>query len=95
MEMYVTHVRKRTMCGVDVEPERAKLNASASARSLCRVRHCTGDGIKMGEKVGAQTIDLEWVQVRHWCSSPLWPDAACGRTAGVWMLNRTRMGESF
>merc|ERR1719261_1723746 len=25
--------------------------------------HCTGDGIKMGEKVGASTIDLEWVQV--------------------------------
>jgi len=25
--------------------------------------HCTGDGIKMGEDVGAQTIDLEWVQV--------------------------------
>merc|ERR1712232_1417382 len=25
--------------------------------------HCTGDGIKMGMAVGAQTIDLEWVQV--------------------------------
>jgi flavocytochrome c len=25
--------------------------------------HCTGDGIKMGEQVGAKTIDLEWVQV--------------------------------
>merc|ERR1740138_1707217 len=25
--------------------------------------HCTGDAIKMGEKVGAQSIDLEWVQV--------------------------------
>merc|ERR1719199_2486839 len=25
--------------------------------------HCTGDGIKTGEKVGAKTIDLEWVQV--------------------------------
>merc|ERR1712050_515659 len=25
--------------------------------------HCTGDGIKMGEKVGAKAIDLEWVQV--------------------------------
>jgi succinate dehydrogenase/fumarate reductase flavoprotein subunit len=25
--------------------------------------HCTGDGIKMGEAIGAQTIDLEWVQV--------------------------------
>merc|ERR1711988_140779 len=25
--------------------------------------HCTGDAIKMGEKVGAETIDLEWVQV--------------------------------
>jgi flavocytochrome c len=25
--------------------------------------HCTGDGIKMGATVGAQTIDLEWVQV--------------------------------
>merc|ERR1712013_982177 len=25
--------------------------------------HCTGDGIKMGEAVGAETIDLEWVQV--------------------------------
>merc|ERR1711998_733262 len=25
--------------------------------------HCTGDGIKMGEKVGAETVDLEWVQV--------------------------------
>jgi flavocytochrome c len=25
--------------------------------------HCTGDGIKMGEKIGANTIDLEWVQV--------------------------------
>merc|ERR1711937_717723 len=25
--------------------------------------HCTGDGIKMGEKIGAKTIDLEWVQV--------------------------------
>ena len=26
--------------------------------------HCTGDGIKMGMQIGAQTIDLEWVQVR-------------------------------
>jgi flavocytochrome c len=25
--------------------------------------HCTGDGIKMGVEIGAQTIDLEWVQV--------------------------------
>jgi len=25
--------------------------------------HCTGDGIKMGEAIGAKTIDLEWVQV--------------------------------
>jgi flavocytochrome c len=25
--------------------------------------HCTGDGIKMGMAVGAQPIDLEWVQV--------------------------------
>jgi len=25
--------------------------------------HCTGDGIKMGELIGAKTIDLEWVQV--------------------------------
>merc|ERR1719372_17953 len=25
--------------------------------------HCTGDGIKMGESIGAQSIDLEWVQV--------------------------------
>merc|ERR1712084_139469 len=25
--------------------------------------HCTGDGIKMGEEIGAKTIDLEWVQV--------------------------------
>merc|ERR1712194_336217 len=25
--------------------------------------HCTGDGIKMGEALGARTIDLEWVQV--------------------------------
>merc|ERR1719281_2024255 len=25
--------------------------------------HCTGDGIKMGEAIGASTIDLEWVQV--------------------------------
>merc|ERR1712118_370802 len=25
--------------------------------------HCTGDGIKMGERIGAETIDLEWVQV--------------------------------
>merc|ERR1711937_359262 len=25
--------------------------------------HCTGDGIKLGESVGAKTIDLEWVQV--------------------------------
>merc|ERR1712187_834255 len=25
--------------------------------------HCTGDGIKIGEKHGAGTIDLEWVQV--------------------------------
>jgi len=25
--------------------------------------HCTGDGIKMGERVNAKTIDLEWVQV--------------------------------
>merc|ERR1712039_836416 len=25
--------------------------------------HCTGDAIKMGEKLGAETIDLEWVQV--------------------------------
>jgi len=25
--------------------------------------HCTGDGIKMSERVGAKSIDLEWVQV--------------------------------
>merc|ERR1712025_521225 len=25
--------------------------------------HCTGDVIKMGEAIGAETIDLEWVQV--------------------------------
>merc|ERR1712070_1230908 len=25
--------------------------------------HCTGDAIKMGESIGAKTIDLEWVQV--------------------------------
>lgn len=25
--------------------------------------HCTGDGIKMGEAVGAKSIDLEWIQV--------------------------------
>merc|ERR1712113_688375 len=25
--------------------------------------HCTGDAIKMGESIGARTIDLEWVQV--------------------------------
>merc|ERR550514_913006 len=25
--------------------------------------HCTGDSIKMGEAVGAKSIDLEWVQV--------------------------------
>merc|ERR1712061_957629 len=25
--------------------------------------HCTGDAIKMGEAVGAETIDLEWIQV--------------------------------
>merc|ERR1719162_2609960 len=25
--------------------------------------HCTGDAIKMGEAVGAESIDLEWVQV--------------------------------
>merc|ERR1711988_1739167 len=25
--------------------------------------HCTGDAIKMGEAIGANTVDLEWVQV--------------------------------
>jgi len=25
--------------------------------------HCTGDGIKMGEAIGASAVDLEWVQV--------------------------------
>ena len=25
--------------------------------------HCIGDGIKMGEAVGAKAVDLEWVQV--------------------------------
>merc|ERR1740115_65130 len=25
--------------------------------------HCTGDGIKMGEAIGAKAVDLEWVQV--------------------------------
>lgn len=25
-------------------------------------QHCTGDGIKMGEAIGARTIDLEWVR---------------------------------
>merc|ERR1712151_148496 len=25
--------------------------------------HCTGDGIKMGEDIGAKSVDLEWVQV--------------------------------
>merc|ERR1711866_10814 len=26
--------------------------------------HCTGDGIKLAEAIGAKSIDLEWVQVR-------------------------------
>jgi succinate dehydrogenase/fumarate reductase flavoprotein subunit len=25
--------------------------------------HCTGDGVKMGEAIGAKSVDLEWVQV--------------------------------
>ena len=25
--------------------------------------HCTGDAIKMGKAIGANSIDLEWVQV--------------------------------
>ena len=25
--------------------------------------HCTGDGIKMGEAIGGNSIDIEWVQV--------------------------------
>jgi flavocytochrome c len=25
--------------------------------------HCTGDGIKMGQKIGGNAVDLEWVQV--------------------------------
>merc|ERR1712013_283875 len=25
--------------------------------------HCTGDGIKLGEAIGAKSVDLEWVQV--------------------------------
>ncbi|CAE8722930.1 unnamed protein product [Polarella glacialis] len=26
-------------------------------------RHCTGDGIKLGQSIGAGTVDLEWVQL--------------------------------
>jgi succinate dehydrogenase/fumarate reductase flavoprotein subunit len=25
--------------------------------------HCTGDGIKMSQKIGADVVDMEWVQV--------------------------------
>lgn len=28
-----------------------------------------GDAIKMGEQIGAATVDLEWVQVSHWWAS--------------------------
>ena len=38
--------------------------------------HCIGDGIKMGEAVGAMAIDLEWVQVHPaGCVKPDDPDA--------------------
>ena len=35
-----------------------------------------GDAIKMGEQIGAATVDLEWVQVSHWCASHPIPSTA-------------------
>ncbi|CAE7811895.1 osm1, partial [Symbiodinium microadriaticum] len=47
--------------------------------------HCTGDGIKMGEEIGAKTIDLEWVQVHP--TGLVKPDDAALRGVGGIILN--------
>merc|ERR1712151_183186 len=63
--------------------------------------HCTGDAIKMGEKIGASTIDLEWVQVHPTgLVNPSDPDAkvkflAAEALRGVGGLVLNRDGERF
>ncbi|KAF4727846.1 hypothetical protein FOZ62_030072, partial [Perkinsus olseni] len=41
----------------------AKYRPDLLKLSTTNGEHCTGDGIKMGVAVGADTVDLEWVQV--------------------------------
>merc|ERR1719194_142468 len=31
--------------------------------------HCTGDGLKMSMAIGADTVDLEWIQVNSICTN--------------------------
>jgi succinate dehydrogenase/fumarate reductase flavoprotein subunit len=63
--------------------------------------HCTGDGIKMGAQIGANTIDLEWVQVHPTgLVKPDDPDAkikflAAEALRGVGGLVLNKSGERF
>jgi len=63
--------------------------------------HCTGDGIKMGDKIGAKSIDLEWVQVHPTgLVKPSDPDAkikflAAEALRGVGGLVLDRNGKRF
>ena len=53
--------------------------------------HCTGDAIKMGEAIGAATIDLEWVQVHPTgLVKPDDPAACCTWQLSAAVLSGTR-----
>ncbi|KAF4731018.1 hypothetical protein FOZ62_021507, partial [Perkinsus olseni] len=41
----------------------AKVRPDLLKLSTTNGEHCTGDGIKMGQEIGAQTVDLDFVQV--------------------------------
>ncbi|KAF4691509.1 hypothetical protein FOZ60_015371 [Perkinsus olseni] len=51
--------------GADFSPDGilAKVRPDLLKLATTNGEHCTGDGIKMGTAVGAQTVDLEFVQV--------------------------------
>eukprot|EP00439_Symbiodinium_sp_Y106_P062568 s1276_g9.t1 len=49
--------------GINLQEFGPVILASGGSGPTTNGEHCTGDGIKMGEAIGAKTIDLEWVQV--------------------------------
>lgn len=52
---------------LDLRPRHGALGESGlQATHLHQPFAPGGDGIKMGEAIGAKSIDLEWVQAR-WC----------------------------